>query len=195
MMNDDFLNDARVNWRAQDEQLEQLTRRLRRQRVWSKLMVAGELASAAIAVAAGIWLLTSNIEGYVVLGRIAGGVLLLAVPALTAASLVARRAQPKWEDETPEGVLRYALRRLDVVVSLLRLARWHAYVLAGFVVALWAAAIAGLIAKDAVLAGFSVFYLATAGIAFAWARWRHARAARERARCEALLAEFRRELA
>lgn len=187
---DDFLDRARANWRASDEAVEQLTERLRRQQFWSRLAFPAELGAAVIAVGAGIWLLFWAIDGYVVLGRIAGVVLLVAVPILTAASWFARRAQPKWESETPEGVLRYALRKADVTVSLLRLAQWHAVVLAGFVAALWVAAVAHYVMIDMFLFAFTVFYLAVAFGTYVWVRWRRARLAAERQQCEALLAEF-----
>ena len=192
-MTDDFMDRTRANWRASDEAIERLAERMQRRRMWSLLAFAGELFAAVVAVAAGAWLMVWNIDGYVVLGRIAGAVLLIAVPILTVASWFVRRAQPQWEAETPEGVLRHALRRIDMTRSLMHLARWHAYVLAGFVAALWVAAAAGAVAADGMLAAFTVFYLAVAAGAFMWAEWRTARIARERERCEALLAEFQRD--
>jgi len=158
---------------------------------WSRLAFPAELVAASVAVAAGLWLMLRPIDGYLALCRIAGAILLVAVPILTASSWFARRAQPKWESETPEGVLRYALRKAGVTASLLRLGQWHALVLAGFVAALWIAAAAGYVAVDAVLFAFTVFYLAVAIGTYAWVRWRRARLTAERRRCEALLTEFR----
>lgn len=193
-MSDDFLDGfiarARANWRESDEAVEQLADRLKRQMLWSRLAFPAELGAAAVAVTAGVWFMVWPIAGYEALTRIAGAVLLVAIPILTTASWFARRAQPQWDSETPESVLRFALRKAAVTESLLRLAGWHAYVLVGFVAMLWVAAFAGYVARDAFLFGFTAFYLAIATFAYFWARRRAARLVRERERCKQLLAEF-----
>jgi hypothetical protein len=189
-MSDDFLDRARANWRDSDEELEQMANTLRRKYVLSKLAFPMELVGAGIAVGAGVYLMLVDFGPYAVMARLAGAILLVAVPMLTAVSWFVRRAHPVWESETAEGVLRYAGRRLDVVERLVRLARWHALVLAGFVAALWAFALTGQLPMDMMLAGFTVFYLGIAGATYAWTHWRLAKLAREREQVKALLAEF-----
>jgi hypothetical protein len=198
-MSDDFLNEMRRNWRPEDDkadvELEQMTATLRRKYAWSKLGFPLEAAMSVGAIGAGFFLfLTSDFGAHTMIARLAGGILLVAVPVLTGISWFVRRAHPKWESETPEGVLNYALRRLDVVEKLVRLAAWHAYILAGFAVALWVLAAFGKVAVDAMLFGFSVFYLGIAVAAYVWTRWRRAKLARERERCRALLGEYARDV-
>lgn len=190
-MSDDFLNEARANWRGLDEEVGHMARRLHRQRVLSRLAVLASFAGTGVAVAAGAWLLFSGLDvAHALLGRIAGLVLLVAVPVLSVASYLARRRQPRWEEETPEGILRYALKQLEVDTALLKVTRWHAYVLAGFLAVLWVGAGFGWIPRDDFLIGFTILYLVTSGAAFLWVRLRQQRIMRERARCEALLAEY-----
>lgn len=194
-MSDDFLNEMRRNWRPEDEErsevLERMTGTLRRKYAWSRLGFPLELTMSAGAVSAGVFLLlASDLGAHTVIARLAGGILLVAVPILTGMSWFVRRTHPKWESETPQGVLNYALRRLDVVEKLVRLAAWHSYILAAFAVALWVLAAFGTVTVDALLIGFSVFYLAIAVGTYVWTRWRRAKLERERERCRALLAEY-----
>jgi hypothetical protein len=191
-MSDDFLDEMRRDWREEDGELGRMAATLRRKYAWSRFGFPFELVMAAGAVGAGLFLLlTPDFGAHTIIARLAGGILLVAVPILTGISWFVRRAHPKWESETPEGVLNYALRRLDVVEKLVRLAAWHAYTLAGFAVALWVLAALGKVGLDAMLIGFSVFYLGMAVVTFIWTRWRRAKLERERERCRALLAEYR----
>lgn len=194
-MSDDFLAKARADWRASDGELERMAVTLRRKYAWSKIGVVYEMVSGAVAIAAGVFLIAADLAPYNVLARLAGAVLLVAVPILSAAAWFARRAHPKWEDTTPEGVLRYALKRLDVVESLVKIARWNAFVLAGFVAAIWGFAGGGRIPVDWMLLGFTVFYLGIAAASFAWTRWRLRKLAHEREQAKAMLAEYTREAA
>lgn len=189
-MSDDFLAKARADWRAPDGELDRMTATLRRKYAWSKFGLVYELVMSAVAVTAGAFLIAGDLAPYTVLARLAGAVLLVAVPILTAVSWFVRRAHPVWEETTPEGVLRYALKRLDVVESLVRLARWHAFVLAGFVAALWGFAFAGYIMIDVMLFAFSAFYLGIAIATYFWTRRRLVKLAQERAQAKAMLAEF-----
>jgi uncharacterized protein (DUF2062 family) len=193
-MSDDFLNEMRRNWRpeddAGDEELERMASTLKRKYAWSRLGFPLELATSAVAVGAGVFLFFTDFGPHTMIARLAAAVLLVAVPILTTVSWFIRRAHPKWESETPEGVLNYALRRLDVVERLVQLAAWHAYILAGFAIALVVFAALGQMRLDAFLIGFVVFYLAVGAGTYAWTRWRRTKLERERERCKALLAEY-----
>jgi hypothetical protein len=195
-MSDDFLNEMRRNWRPEDdkgnEELERMAATLRRKYAWSWLGFPLEAAMAVGAVGAGFYLfLASDLGVHTMIARLAGGILLVAVPILTGISWFVRRAHPKWESETPEGVLNYALRRLDVVEKLVRLAAWHSYILAGFAIALVVFGALGQMQWDVFLIGFVVFYLGVGAGTYAWTRWRRAKLERERERCRTLLAEYR----
>jgi hypothetical protein len=190
-MTDNFLQDARANWRNVDADVAGLARRLRRRRRQSRISAAAALASASAAFAAGVWMLVSDLGGeYELLWRMAGVTLSLAVPVLTMWSWSVKRHSPRWEVETPEGVLRDTLQHLDVRARLLNVTRWHGYALAAFAVSVWVAGAIGRTPIDHVFFAFSLVYPLTAAGTWLWVRFHRAAIASERQRCEALLDEY-----
>src|SRR5687768_3634020 len=105
-MADDFLQKLRGDWHRQDAGFAEVHARLRRTRWRPHWMLALELVSAAVALAVGVWFARVALELSSLLFAMSAAVLLLAVPALSVAAIVARRDSLRWDDETPAGVLR-----------------------------------------------------------------------------------------
>ncbi len=190
-MSDDFLDDLRRNWREQDTEVELVAHRLRRGLMVSRAMLWLETATCVFAFLFGLFALWLGIwerpNGIVV---IAGLSMVLYAPPAGWLAWRTRRAEPKWQDETAEGVLRGMIERTRTTEKLMRLVRWQGWWLIGLAAVMWAAAPTGWVGADRRLALVTGIFLASALIAFAWAVWRTRGARRERARCETLLREW-----
>jgi len=190
-MSDDFLNDMRRNWREQDAEVEHIAGRLRRGLLISRLMLWLENGMGAFGLVFGAWAVSHGAamkSGVVIL---AGVSLAVFAPLCAWLAWRARRAEPRWEDETPQGVLAGMVARTRTVEKLMRYVRLQGWMLIGLSAALWAVSPTGYVDADRRLVFITVFFVLSALGAFAWAVWRSRGARRERARCERLLAEFR----
>ncbi|NEX92403.1 hypothetical protein [Caulobacter sp. 17J65-9] len=192
-MADDFLDEARRNWRAQDAEIEGVTARLRRDLAFQRLMQGGEFVAAVIAVAAGVgfaWMGVVQGDARLI---VAAAVLLVLLPLLTWAAWRVRRQEPRWAEDEPVGVVEHMLARVEATRRLMSLALWQAWTLVGTVAAMWAVTLFGRGAVDAGLWIVTAALLASAAAAAGWAVWRERGLKRERANCERLLEELRRD--
>jgi hypothetical protein len=192
-MADDFLDEARRNWLAQDAEIEGVSTRLRRDLAFQRLMQGGEFAAAGVAVAAGVgfaWMGVARGDARLI---VAAAVLLVLLPLLTWAAWRVRRQEPRWADDEPAGVVEQMLAQVDATRRLMSLALWQAWTLAGTVAAMWAVTLFGRGAVDAGLWIVTAALLASAAAAAGWAVWRERGLRRERACCERLLEELRRD--
>ena len=95
-----------------------------------------------------------------------------------------------WNDKTPEGTLRYALRRTLVVDKILKIQFWNGIALLCFVAAVWLCVWGGLISRHYPLMLMSGIWIAAAMAAWLWAKWRAARNVLEKEQCQRLLTKF-----
>jgi hypothetical protein len=95
-----------------------------------------------------------------------------------------------WKDKTPEGTLRYALRRTLAIDKILTIQFWNGIALLCFVAAVWLCVWAGLISRRYPLILMSGIWIAAALVALLWARWRTARNGVEKEQCRRLLTKF-----
>lgn len=187
---DDFLAEARRNWRAQDSEVEAIGERLKRSTRLGRWMAWNDLAGAIFGVIAGAFIIWLGVTRGEVAMLIAGAVLTLILPPLGWQAWRARADEPKWDLETPEGVLRQMLARTEVGLRLMALVRWQGVVLLILIVLLWIGVATGWI-ETRRMGLITAAYAATAAAVFVWAWWRERGIRRERERCERLLAEFR----
>jgi hypothetical protein len=215
-MTDDFIRRLQSEWRAQPIDRSVMIGRLRRGRWTPRLLLWLEVLQGVVGVAFGaafLWLaldpdrlsllLVSAFDRQAVskediayLARMlrwmlgAGGlVMLAAVPPLAWAAVRARLDGLKWEDETPESVLRFGLRRVDASLRANRLGRWHVWVLLAFVAGLWGLALVGL-APVFFLAQMTILYLLAIAGVWIWLDLRRERLRREMEACLRLLQEL-----
>ncbi|HYE44078.1 MAG TPA: hypothetical protein VEA15_11865 [Caulobacteraceae bacterium] len=187
---DDFLTEARRNWRAQDSEVEAVSERLKLSTRFGRWMALNDLAGVVLGVVAGaviIWMGVTRGEAAMLL---AGAVLMLVLPPLCWQAWRARVEEPKWDVETSEGVLRQMLARTEVGLRLMSLARWQGVVLLVLVAVLWIAVAAGWVENRRMILITAAYGVTAVGV-FLWAWWRERGIRRERERCERLLAEFR----
>lgn len=190
-MSDEFLDDLRRNWREQDAEVEVVAGRLRRGLLASKVMLWLETAVGVAGPIFGIfctWLGIERANSFLTIGGIS---VVLSAPLFAWLAWRARRDEPDWRDETPEGVLRQMIARTHTTERLMRLCRWQGWFLIGLTAVLWAAAPAGFGDTDHRLVLITAWFVAAALATFGWALWRERGARRERARCKDLLAEYR----
>ena len=189
-MSDEFLDDLRRNWREQDAEVELVAGRLRRGLLVGKVMLWLETGIGIAGPIFGIlctWLGVTRGNGFLTIGGLS---VALSAPLFAWLAWRARRGEPDWRDETPEGVLRQMIERTHTTERLMRLCRWQGWLLIALTAALWAAAPTGYVDSDHRLMLITLWFVASALGAFGWALWREHGARRERARCKELLAEF-----
>lgn len=194
-MTDDFIFELRADWRKQETELAGMLRRLRRHRWTPHLSLAAEAACAAGGLVAGLWFAWMAVQTGRLLFALAAGMMLVTMPGAMAASVLIRRGSLRWEDETPESVLRTALRRAEATLMAARAGYASIAALAAFVALLWIVQGLGLIRA----AGFLVFYTSLCALASlaGWlgASWSRRRARRERDVCLRLLKDYAPEVA
>lgn len=190
-MSDEFLDDLKRNWREQDAEVEVVAARLKRGLAISKAMLWLENSVGVFAVLFGVWATWHGITRDVGAAAIGGISLVLTGPLFAWMAWRARRQDPDWSDETPEGVLRQMIERTHVVEKLMRVCRLQGWALIGLAALLWAATPSGYVNSDSRLVLITAIFGFSALVCFAWAIWREHGARRERLRCKALLAEFR----
>ena len=190
-MSDDFLNDLRRNWREQDAEVEGVTARLKRGLLVSRVMLWLENGVGVFGFLFGLWAVVHGVQMESGLVFIGGLSVTVCAPLFAWLAWRARRAEPRWQDETPEGVLAQMIEHTRTTRKLMRLARWQGWMLIGLAAVMWAATPTGYVEADRRLVIITGFFVVSALAAFAWAVWRERGARRERERCERLLKEYR----
>jgi hypothetical protein len=193
-MTDDFLREARAGWLAIDaDRPHDIEARMKRTRLAPLLFVIAEIAGASIAILIGVWFAVIAVETGRLVFVLSAVVLLSTIPAFTFAIVMARRGTLRWEDETPEGVLRHGLRRARASLAAVRFGWWGIGVVALFVAILWTTQLGGWLDEMGFLLFYTATSLVTVGVYALWLRWRRPRLEAERAECERLLIEMRAE--
>lgn len=161
-MTDDFIRKLQEDWRAQPVERADVVGRLKRGRWTPRVLLWLELLQGAVAVICGVVFVWAAFDGALLaqlfepaLSRLSteraaaqlntmraifgvSGVVMFAAMPLVWAAVRARWGSLKWEDETPESVLRVGLRRADASLRANKVGRWHVWLLVAFVAALWA---------------------------------------------------------
>lgn len=190
-MSDDFLEQARRNWQAQDAEVESVGLRLKRGRRIQRALIWIEAVLTVLVVLFGAWFVWQGVRLPNATMLIAGVVVLLFAPPLCWLAIKARRGEPRWAEENPESILRGMIAHAEMVRKLMGLVRWQGVMMLLLTALLWGATPFGWVPVIPQLWLVSAVFLVTSVGCFAWARWRDRGAARERERCERLLAEFR----
>jgi hypothetical protein len=189
-MNDDFIRSLQADWRSQQSDVDKILRRLHRNRWTPHAVLGAEILACAVAFLVGLWFAWVAATGgqHKLLFALSAGVMLVTAPALCVASVMARRSSLEWDVETPESLLKVAIRRAESSLRAIKIGRWHIAIIAAFVTTLWIAEAGGLI--DAI--DFLIFYSSTCLAACVagglWMHWRSIRLERERAASLRLLA-------
>ncbi|MFO1186271.1 MAG: hypothetical protein U1E87_01710 [Alphaproteobacteria bacterium] len=189
-MTDPFLQDLQQDWRRQDANVGEISRRLRRARFVPHLLIGLEILGGLVGFATGVLLLFRWIETGETLFLFATPVLLFGLPAIAIAAWRARRGSLRWEDETPESVLRTALARGEASLRAIQVGRLSVYTLAGFAVALWIAMGFGIIAHLTFVLWYSALCFLAATLTWGWLEFRTRRVRRQVAACRGALAQF-----
>jgi hypothetical protein len=215
-MTDDFIRELRSQWLAQPVDKAAVVGRLRRGRWTPRLLfwleVVQGVAGAVFGVAF-LWLaidvgllerlvawrfaargvtpegLASLLLGVRIMFAFSGLVMLLAVPPLAWAAVSARRRSLRWEDETPESVLRVGLRRADASLRANRIGRWHVWVLLAFVAGLWALPVLGLLPVF-LMVFMTLIYLGVIAPIWIWLDLRREAIRRELETCLKLVEDY-----
>ena len=191
MRDDDFLDDLRRNWREQDAEVEAVASRLKRGVLFSRVMLWLENGVGILAPLFGLWALWRGLEmqsGFVVIGALS---LIVTGPLFAYLAWRTRKAEPRWEDETPEGVLRQMVARTHTTEKLMGLVRGQGWSLLGLSALLWLLTPTGYVDSDSRMVMVTAFFAASALSAFGWAIWRVRSARKERERCERLMQDYR----
>lgn len=191
-MSDDFLDDLKRNWREQDAEVEVVASRLKRGLMLSKVMLWLENGVGVFGTLFGAWAVWHGVTQKMGIATIAGLSVVLTAPLFAWLAWRARRQDPVWSDETPDGVLRQMIARTHVVEKLMRLCRWQGWALIGLAGVLWAATPSGYVDSDSRLVLITAIFVLSGFVCFGWAIWREQGVRRERERCKALLAEYKR---
>jgi hypothetical protein len=186
-MTDDFLLEAQANWRRQDAGFVDVQAHLRRTRLIPIAILVLELLGAAIGLAVGVWFAwVAAVSGELIFA-LSAIVMIGAMPPVAVATVLARRNSLRWEDETPDSVLRVGLRRAEATLAAIRISRWGVVVIVAFNAVLWAFQLAGLLDALDFLTLYSSASAATCIAGLLWLSWRQKRVVREHAACQRLL--------
>jgi hypothetical protein len=189
-MDDDFMRDLKATWQSQAHDAAAVLERLRRNRWRPHLALAAEILGCACALLVGIWFAwtAAHTQQHRLLFALSAGVMLTAVPLLTFASVIARRASLAWDDETPQTMLRMGIRRFESTLQAMRLWRWHIWIVAAFVAILWVLELLGLIQAPGFLALYTAICFAVSLAGWSWMKWREKIMRKELDACTRLLA-------
>jgi hypothetical protein len=190
-MADEFLEEMRRNWREQDAEVDGVAARLRRGLMIARLMLWFETAIGVLGPFIGVAFTVLGVQRQIVFLTVGGLSLALSAPLFAWLAWRARKGEPDLADDTPEGVLRQMIERTHTTERLMRLCRWQGWALIGLTALLWATSPSGFVDTDHRLWLITLLFVGCAFWAFGWAIWRERGARRERARCRALLAEFK----
>jgi hypothetical protein len=191
-MNDDFLRQARADWRAQDSGAARLLHRLRRGRWTPHALLGLDVAGCVLLTVAGLWFawIAARAAHHQILLAISAAVLLASAPMIAVAGVLARRGALHWEDKTPEDILRIGVARAEASLKVMRVGWWQIATLIAFVAGLWALEAIGFLNEFGFLVLYTPICIVWATLCALWFLWRQARLVRERAACLRLLAEF-----
>ena len=140
---DEFLESLKADWdrQALDATLLQLRCRRWVPHAWLAADIIGAVVMAAFGLGFAVVAATSK---DLLFALSAGALLAVGLP-MVVASVRTRLRSLKWNDQTPEGVLKSTLARLAATRRILKLGRGSAYCLFALVVAVWACALFGSI--------------------------------------------------
>ena len=188
----DPIKEMQADWRNQTIELETVRRSFHRWRFRTYAMIALDVVCVLVALVAGIAFALAGLKAHDLFLGLSSLILLLACPLFVFWIVRARRIGLNWTNMTPEGTLRFALSRSTAVATILKVGYWNGLALLVFVGLVWACALAGLISHLYPLVFMSIVWVVVASAAIIWTRWRRMINARERLRCEQLLAVFER---
>jgi hypothetical protein len=192
-MNDEFIRSVQADWRTQGNDIDEIVKRLRRNR-WTPHVVLGlEILVCVSAFLAGLWFawVAVHHEQDRLLYVLSAGVMLLTAPALCVAGVMARRASLAWDVETPESLLNVGIRRAESSLRAIRIGRWHVAIIAAFVVTLWVAETLGFVHAVDFLIFYTLICLAVSFAGWLWMGWHEKSVRSEHAACVRLLAALR----
>jgi hypothetical protein len=190
-MIEDPLAELREDWNRQHADIAAIAGNARRWRRRASLLIVADILAGCLALGAGVLFGIIAWRTHDWLFGLSAVTLLFACPPCAISLIRARRSSLSWNDETPEGTLRYALRRTLAVEKILKIQFWNGVALLCFVAAVWLCVWAGLIARHYPLKLMSGIWVSAAVAALLWAKWRMARNSREERQCRRLLANFR----
>lgn len=177
-------------WIEQDLNITTLNRRLRYGAIYWRALSMISVVAAIAAVGAGSWFAMKAVRQRDLLYALSAFALLVAVPPAAVAEVRARGQGMKWHDQTPEGTIRYALRRTVITERLLRITFFNGCVLSALVTAVWICVLLGLIPKQSCIVTITGIWLGVAMGTLLWVRFKKNSNQRERERCEKLLVEY-----
>jgi hypothetical protein len=186
----DFPLELKKDWTRQRLEIETLTRKLRRDAIYWRLLLVLSMLMGAVGIAAGIWFAAIALHQRDLLHALAALALLTAIPPAAVAEFRARRDALKWHDPTPEGVIRHALRRVDATKRLLRITFANALVLISLAAIVWISVGLGLIKGDAPLVLITLLWIGFGFATLVWVRWRSRTNSRAGERGQLLLREY-----
>jgi hypothetical protein len=189
-MIDDPLAELRADWNRQHADIAAMASNARRWRRRASLLIVADILSGTLALGAGILFAVIAWKTHDWLFGLSAVTLLFACPPCAISIIRTRRSSLSWKDKTPEGTLRYALRRTLAIDKILTIQFWNGIALLCFVAAVWLCVWAGLISRRYPLILMSGIWIAAALVALLWARWRTARNGVEKEQCRRLLTKF-----
>jgi hypothetical protein len=189
-MIDDSLAELRADWNRQHADIAAIAGNARRWRRRTSLLIMADIFAGSLALGAGIVFVIIAWKTHDWLFGLSAVTLLSACPPSAISLVRARRSSLSWEDKTPEGTLRYALRRALAVDKILTIQFWNGIALLCFVAAVWLCVWGGLISRNYPLMLMSGIWIIAAVAALLWAKWRMARNVLEKEQCRRLLAKF-----
>jgi hypothetical protein len=189
-MTDDPLAELRADWNRQHADIAAIAGNARRWRRRASLLIVADILAGSLALAAGILFAVIAWKTHDWLFGLSAITLLFACPPCAISLIRARRSSLSWEDKTPEGTLRYALRRTLAVDKILTIQFWNGIALLCFVAAVWLCVWGGLISRHYPLMLMSGIWVFASIAALLWAKWRMARNTQEKEHCQRLLANF-----
>src|SRR5262245_5122626 len=136
-MSDEFLLAARSDWAGQPVAIGRMRERLRRTRWLPHALLWAELAVALLGVGVGRWFASVALETGRLVFAVSAVTMLGTLPVAGVIAFLVRRGALRWEDETPESVLRLSIRRAGAALAALRLGWWSIGLMAGFLALLW----------------------------------------------------------
>jgi cell division protein FtsL len=196
-MIDESIKRLQSDWQSQPDTADIVIQRLRRNRWRPHAALVLELFGCTLALVTGIWFvwIATRMETNRVLFILSACVLLVAAPALAIATFAARRAGLRWDESTPENILQTGIRRTEGALRVIRIARWHIVVIAGFVAVLWVLQFLGAIDAQRFLSIYTLICIAISSVALVWSARRERQLHNEQAVCARLLDDLRAESA
>jgi small-conductance mechanosensitive channel len=182
------LEQTDADRRRREIELDEVQRRLHRSRRRTLIVLVVEAAIAVAGVVVGVGCAIIAWQWRDLFFGVSASMLLLICPASAFAFYRLRRRSLEWADRSPEGTLRYALTRLRLARSILRMQYWGGGTLLLLVALVWVGALTGSISRFYPLRLISAVWVAAAVATIAWSKWRLHRNDEEHLNYERLLA-------